>query len=64
MVERGLVGGCSQNGCGFAPHAAVTYPVIINGRHEDPGSSLNGVRSVNTVEVNVEHAQRSEHERR
>src|SRR5688500_19625707 len=23
-VERGPGGGCSQNGCGFAPHAAVT----------------------------------------
>src|SRR3954463_16837440 len=30
MIERGLEG-CSQKGRGFAPHAAVTDPVIING---------------------------------
>jgi hypothetical protein len=63
-VERGPVQGGSQNGCGFAPHAVVIGSVVINGRSCLP-SSLNGAPGWGArSQVNVEHAQRSEHERR
>ena len=73
IIERGPGEGCSQKGRGFAPHAAVIHPMLINGRlRGEPGPGLRDfIRPRSTAafsgsagRVNVEHAQRSEHERR